>query len=114
MVSRILQSQKHRFVEAADGLACVKAMEEAMSNGEKLFDVVLMDDNMPNMSGPEAAKRLRELGYKGLIVAITGNVMDSDVASFKAHGADEVLPKPLNMSALQKFLKKKGLVLNHK
>jgi CheY-like chemotaxis protein len=110
VVSRILISQKHSVLEAADGRECVRVVEEAMKTDDKVIDVVLMDDNMPNMSGPEAAKRLRELGYKGLIVAITGNVMDSDVASFKAHGADEVLPKPLDMKALQRILSVRGLL----
>ena len=110
-MARIFASKKHTAVsEAVDGRDCVRMYETAISRGDT-FDVVLMDDNMPNMSGPEAAKRLRELGYKGLIIAITGNVMDSDVASFKAHGADEVLPKPLDMKALQRILSVRGLLL---
>jgi CheY-like chemotaxis protein len=69
-----------------------------------------MDDNMPRMNGPDAARRLRELGYKGLIVAITGNVAKEDADRFKAHGADEVLPKPLDMKNLQKCLRDHGLL----
>ena len=37
---------------------------------------------------------IREEGYRGLIVGLTGDTSEEDVAHFKAHGADAVLPKP--------------------
>ena len=37
---------------------------------------------------------IREEGYTGLIIGLTGDTNREDVAHFKAHGADAVLPKP--------------------
>ena len=59
--------------------------------------MVLMDYVMPNMEGPEAAHTMRELGYTGLIIGITGNVLPSDKARFISQGADIVLTKPVDI-----------------
>jgi signal transduction histidine kinase/CheY-like chemotaxis protein len=65
------------------------------------YDMILMDYEMPVMNGPTATARLRELGCMCPIVGVTGNVLGADVDYFLAQGADCVLPKPLQMSALE-------------
>jgi CheY-like chemotaxis protein len=65
------------------------------------YDMILMDYEMPVMNGPTATARLRELGCMCPIVGVTGNVLGADVDFFLAQGADCVLPKPLQMSALE-------------
>jgi CheY-like chemotaxis protein len=64
------------------------------------FDCILMDSEMPVMNGPNAAKMLRSLGCTVPIVGVSGNVLPADVANFVAHGANAVLPKPMNFDAL--------------
>jgi len=49
----------------------------------------------------EAARIIRTLGYEGLIIGITGNVLDDDVKLYLEGGADIVLSKPLKMSQLE-------------
>ena len=56
-----------------------------------------MDSSMPFMGGLQATKKIRELGYKGKIFGVTGNAFQSDIEEFIAHGADEVLVKPLSI-----------------
>jgi CheY-like chemotaxis protein len=38
------------------------------------IDAVVMDCNMPHMSGPAAARQMRALGYKGIILGMSGEV----------------------------------------
>lgn len=70
----------------------------------KQFDLILCDNVMPNMNGPEAVKRIRDLGYKGPIFGVTGNVLPDDIADFIAHGANAVIEKPLKISVLKMHL----------
>lgn len=56
------------------------------------------------MRGTEATSKLRQLGYKGIIIGITGNALDDDVKDFTDHGADKVLPKPFDLLEFKKAL----------
>jgi CheY-like chemotaxis protein len=62
-----------------------------------------MDYEMPIMTGPEAAEAMRNVGYEGPIVGITGNILSEDTDYFKSHGATEVLPKPVTMARIHAF-----------
>lgn len=57
---------------------------------------------MPRMRGKEATKHIREIGYDGVIIGVTGNAMDEDIREFISSGADLVLPKPFD---IEQFLK---------
>ncbi|WP_052736445.1 hybrid sensor histidine kinase/response regulator [Aquincola tertiaricarbonis] len=61
------------------------------------FDLVLMDIQMPVLDGAAALTRLRSGGYRGPVVALTANVMASDVQHYLALGFDDVLAKPLQL-----------------
>lgn len=55
---------------------------------------------MPKMDGPTATTQLRNLGFDGLIIGLTGQLLEDEKAHFLNSGADEVLGKPLNTSLL--------------
>ena len=68
------------------------------------FDVILMDDNMPNMCGPDATALARAAGYKGLIIGVTGNSFESQLENFSLKGANKVFTKPLDIQKLQEAI----------
>jgi signal transduction histidine kinase len=70
----------------------------------KTFDVILMDFIMPVLDGPSSTKVLRQNGYKGMILGVTGNMMPSDVQAFEEAGANSVFAKPLKMNKLVEYL----------
>jgi CheY-like chemotaxis protein len=102
----------HTSTEAVDGLEAVKEIA-LMMRKRKLrkeldrkescvytqYDVVLMDSCMPKMDGPQAAIQMREMGFEGPIIGITGNPV-SDFSEFQSAGADLVLSKPINKTDL--------------
>lgn len=68
------------------------------------YDAILMDENMPSMSGPEAASWLRKAGYAGIIIGVTGDCYEDQMEHFVSMGADVVLPKPLKLDKLRSTL----------
>ena len=69
-----------------------------------LYRLVLMDNLMPVMNGVQAARAMRLAGYPYIIVGVTGNVMEDDVAEYLDAGADMVFAKPVRLSSLKKLL----------
>ena len=89
--------------EADDGSTAVDLLEQRKND----VDFIFLDYYMQTMNGPEAAKVMRtKLGYKGKIIGVTGNSLESDISHFIDCGADSVLVKPMNSAKLidQMFL----------
>ena len=87
------------LVIVEDGLKAV----EAFRGGD--FDIVLMDIQMPNMSGVDAALAIRreeaERGHRPTpIVAVTANVMGHQMAEYRAAGMDGIVSKPIQAQKL--------------
>jgi len=78
-----------------------RAFEEALG-GE--FDLVLMDIQMPVMDGVAATGLLRASGYEGPIVAITANVMRSDLETYRLAGCTDTVGKPIDRRRLYAVL----------
>eukprot|EP01038_Epipyxis_sp_PR26KG_P006711 gene6711-9204_t len=70
----------------------------------KSFDVILMDENMPNMSGPEACHLLRKKGFTGLIYGVTGDSDEKNIHHYEECGANKILIKPLNIDLLRRAI----------
>lgn len=52
------------------------------------------------LNGPDATRKIRELGFEGAIFGVTGNVLAEDVAVFTDHGADDVVAKPVKFAKI--------------
>jgi CheY-like chemotaxis protein len=67
------------------------------------FDVILMDNQMPVMTGVEATRIIREKhGFKGTILAVTGNALAENIREFEEAGANIVVLKPLTKEAFKR------------
>jgi PAS domain S-box-containing protein len=115
---RILLADDHptnrKVVELMlEGLAEVVSVENGaealMALGASLYDVVLMDMQMPVMDGLEATRQIREMermaGRRALpIVMLTANALPEHVAASRAAGADRHLEKPVTLAGLLEAL----------
>jgi CheY-like chemotaxis protein len=104
MLCRFIIDRCEFVDEADDGVVAVEMVKNCIKI-KLTYDVILMDFQMPNKIGPIAAKEIRELGYTGLIVGITGNVLADDTSYFLSCGADKVLYKPIDMQQLDYTIK---------
>ena len=93
-------------VVAENGKIGVDIVRERMQKGEKPFDLILMDILMPVMDGIEAATKIIELGVSTPIVAITANIMESDLESYRKNGMPDYLGKPFTSRELWRVLLK--------
>jgi len=73
-----------------------EAVEQALQGD---FDLVLMDIQMPELDGVAATRMLRAAGLSVPIVALTANVMKSDVQRYREAGCTDVLAKPVDREA---------------
>jgi len=87
---------------AENGLEAVEMFTSVMLDSKKSkYDLILMDENMPKMSGVEATAIILELEKKNdlehtPIVALTANALATDRAKFLAAGMDEFVSKPID------------------
>ena len=121
MVCKVLNATKEFHCEqAVDGSVAVEmvrrqmqriaaAAEDDMSiiDGEEegYYDVILMDYQMPEMDGPTAIAEIRQLGYSGVILGLTGNALLSDRDTMLKAGANGVLVKPMNLELFRDTLR---------
>ena len=64
------------------------------------FDVVLMDMKLPDMSGIEVTKQIKEINPQIKVIAQTAYAMDNDRDSFIKEGCDEYIKKPYDIIKL--------------
>jgi len=81
-------------VIAENGLEGLKIVMDRMKKKQKPFDMILMDMQMPVMDGFEATARINALGTGVPIVALTANVMTTDLEDYKRNGLMDCIGKP--------------------
>jgi len=105
IVRAMLEGWSVQVTEAGDGQQALDAVAAAEQAGTR-FDAVLMDVQMPVMSGHEAARRLRERhDPRALpIIALTAAALVSERDQALAAGMDAFLTKPIDAEQLLRAL----------
>ncbi|MBN2771426.1 MAG: response regulator, partial [Spirochaetes bacterium] len=88
-----------KITEAFNGKEAV----EAVTNDE--YDLVFMDVQMPEMDGLSATRKIRDLGYKSPIIALTAGAMDSGRKEALESGMNDFITKPVVADSLAVLLK---------
>jgi PAS domain S-box-containing protein len=99
-VIQLMLGDVAELIVTADGQAALDAFM-----GEGVFDLVLMDTQMPVMDGLTAIRRIREAEMKSSrprtpIISLTANAMAHQVQASLDAGADLHLAKPISSQAL--------------
>lgn len=72
----------------------------------KIYDLILMDINMPIMGGYEATSKLKLMGYKTPIIALSANARAEDVTESLECGMVEHISKPIDKDVLYSTITK--------
>jgi signal transduction histidine kinase/CheY-like chemotaxis protein/ligand-binding sensor domain-containing protein len=108
---RLLEKQGHAVTVANDGREAIIAV------AREEFDIVLMDVQMPNMSGLEATEAIRERERGSTrhipIVAMTAHAMKGDEELCLAAGMDAYITKPIQpdrmMEVIERLTRRAGV-----
>jgi len=83
--------------------------------GHEVFDLILMDVQMPEMDGLEATRMIRTcLEVQPVIIALTANVMQGDRDDCMQAGMDDYASKPIDINELMKKLEKWSIAIKEK
>jgi signal transduction histidine kinase/DNA-binding response OmpR family regulator len=95
-----------RAIIAENGLEGVELVRGRKERGEKQFDLIFMDIQMPVMDGIEAATELGKMNTGIPIVAMTANIMSGEKDLYKTSGMPDYLGKPFTSQELWRCLLK--------
>ncbi|WP_125933318.1 ATP-binding protein [Kiloniella majae] len=101
IVSALMEKYGHVVHEANTGKEAVDQLSNTVQGEEP--DLILMDIRMPEMSGPEATKIIRELDgpiAKTPIIALTADVVEDHVKEYFEAGMNAFVAKPINPTKL--------------
>jgi CheY-like chemotaxis protein len=90
------------------GEAAVEVVQQAADD----FDVVLLDIQMPRLDGSEVARRIRQLGFRKPVIAVTAAAMPTDREKCLQAGCDDYLPKPIEVDKLLSMIARYTARLN--
>ncbi|MBV2130716.1 response regulator [Arsukibacterium indicum] len=78
---------------------------------QQRFDMILLDIQLPDMSGVDIAKQLRQMpDYRQIpIVAFTAHAMPAEIERYREAGMDDIVFKPLEPARLDTLLTKFSL-----
>lgn len=101
VASRLLENYKLDITTVESGALCI---DKVNSN---TYDLILMDDMMPNMSGVETLHKLKEIdGFATPVVALTANAVTGMKEKYLNDGFDDYLAKPINRDELNNMVAK--------
>jgi CheY-like chemotaxis protein len=105
---RLLEKRGHEVAVAGNGEEALAALDK------QAFDLVLMDVQMPEMDGLQAAAAIRKGEMKSgkhiPIIAMTAHAMAGDKERCLEAGMDDYITKPIRPEQLDDVLKRYSLV----
>lgn len=100
VISAIILKQKVTVDVASNWRECLNYLKD------KEYDYIFMDIQMPEVTGFELTKMIRDKGIKTPIIAVSGNVIDEVKDKAIEVGMDDFIVKPIKPSEIIRMLRK--------
>ncbi|MEZ5042357.1 MAG: ATP-binding protein [Saprospiraceae bacterium] len=101
LMELILQHLGYTIDVANDGVEALQKLEK------KVYDLIFMDVQMPNMDGLQATREIRRRLPKNAqprIIAMTANALSEDKDECLKSGMDDYMAKPIQMNEVEKMI----------
>jgi CheY-like chemotaxis protein/nitrogen-specific signal transduction histidine kinase len=98
VTKKIIEKNNYICKVVDDGFGALQILDN------EYFDLILMDINMPVMNGFETTKRIRQLGIKTPIVALTAFDKDEITDEAISSGMNDIIIKPFEPVKLFKII----------
>ena len=100
VAARLLSTYNLQTEEVASGFECL----DKIKKGEK-YDLILMDDMMPKLSGVETFKKLKEMeNFNTPVIALTANAIAGMKENYLKEGFNDYISKPIDKKELERVL----------
>jgi CheY-like chemotaxis protein len=100
LISFLLEAEGHEVTRAPNG----RVGWDMLSSDPSRFDGVVMDLNMPEMSGLDLARRARALPFTKPFIVMSGRVSEDEHADLQSLGISIILNKPFDSIALKRAM----------
>ena len=102
VAERVLKNYGIITESVTSGYDCIDKIKQG-----EVYDLILMDDMMPKMTGTETLHILQDIPeFKNKIVVLTANAIEGMREKYLEEGFDDYLAKPLDKKELERVLKK--------
>ncbi|WP_394242289.1 response regulator [Vibrio astriarenae] len=96
VLTKLLKSLGYESLDVAvDGQQAVEMATK------KRYDLIMMDNHMPNMTGLDATKVIKDKGINSVIIACTADTGSEARSAFFENGASDVIYKPIKKNTLE-------------
>jgi CheY-like chemotaxis protein len=95
-----LTSYGFEVATASDGLDALGQYRAVLGN----FRAIVTDNDMPHMNGLEFVRSVRETGYTGRIIVISGNLKTENLQEYRDYAISGFFHKPFDLSLLAAML----------
>lgn len=100
VATRMLTPYHLNIEECESGLECIEKIKEG-----KVYDLILMDDMMPKMTGTEAFHELEKIpDFHTPVVVLTANAIEGMKENYLKEGFKDYLAKPIDKLELERVL----------
>lgn len=102
VASRLLKDYNIKTEEVDSGFECINRILQ-----KEEYDLILLDDMMPKMSGVETLKKLKEISdFHTPTIALTANAISGMKEKYLKEGFDDYLSKPIDRKELNRIIRK--------
>jgi DNA-binding response OmpR family regulator len=97
-------SLRYVFASPRYEVTCVGDGDDALEKlfpGSHAYDVIIVDQKMPNVTGVELVEEIRKRGVGGKILVVSAHLSSDVRDAYEKLGVNDVFSKPFNVNELR-------------